>query len=176
MDSKEVRFLKLGALFVYLGGTINHSFGAWTGFHGVSPSDESVFQHSRMVVLPWVLFLIACWWRRRDNEFSKLPQNHIAGAASLVVQSFGVVGFYYFFCSGFGLHGLALDIINFTLITALGVAVWIWVGRYKLDFYVDAAAAFVVYAALFSMQLFCTYGKCDGNAFVDFSTRNESQC
>jgi len=159
---------------VYGFGSLNHELGKWIGFYLFSPRDESVFQHSRMIVLPWVLFLFFYHiWQAEYGYYSKiLPQNKLSGAASLVFQSWFVVAFYYTFCA-FNIHGLWLDITNFAVTTLLGFILWIFFGRWKIPIGADFVFSLLLLVPLFTHQLYCTYDQCDGDMFV---THNSSYC
>jgi len=159
-------------------GSLNHDFGKWIGFYLFSPDDESVFSHSRMVVLPWMLFLFAYHiWQAEYGYYDYiLPQNKLSGAVSLAFQSYLVIAFFYTFCE-FHIHGLWLDILNFAIICALGFALWIFLGRWKIPVPIDFAFSMLVLVPLFTHQLYCTYDTCDGPMYTDWSVvLNGSYC
>ena len=159
-------------------GSVNHDLGKWIGFVLFSPKDESVFQHSRMIVLPWIvfLFLYHTWQAEYRYYDFVLPKNKLSGAISLVFQCWCVVGFYYFFCE-FNIHGLWLDIVNFSVTTLFGFIIWIIIGRFEIPIGVDFIGSMIVIIPLFFHQLFCTYDECQGVMFEDWSKiLNGSYC
>ena len=159
-------------------GSVNHDLGKWIGFYLFSPKDESVFQHSRMIVLPWIVFLFMfhVWQAEYKYYDFVLPKNKLSGAVSLVFQSYVVIGFYYFFCQ-FHIHGLWLDIVNFSVTTLFGFIIWIVLGRLKIPIGVDFIGSLIVIVPLFFHQLFCTYDECQGDMYEDWSKiLNGSYC
>jgi len=159
-------------------GSLNHNFGKWIGFYLFSPKGESVFAHSKMIALPWILFLFAYHiWQAAYKYYDYiLPQNKLSGAVSLVFQSWFVIGFYYFFCE-FHIHGLWLDILNFGVTTLLGFVLWIFLGRWRIPVPVDFAFSVLILAPLFTHQQYCTYETCNGTMYTDWSVvLNGSYC
>lgn len=106
-----------GTLFTAIFGSVNHFLYEWTDITLlalISPANESVWEHLKILVTPVLVFLIIEWFASKDK------QRLLAAKFEQIV--FGIVFMIAFFYTYSGIIGetiLWVDIVSFYLATIL---------------------------------------------------------
>lgn len=119
MNSKKLssceKWILLGIPALFIIGSLFHFIYEWSNKNFIigliAPTDESIFQHIKMVILP-----IICWWtlyylfKGKNNNISS--EKWFEGAlVSLVASIFLIPALYYFYTGAFGIESLIIDIL-----------------------------------------------------------------
>ncbi|MCA9375883.1 MAG: hypothetical protein KC925_02365 [Candidatus Doudnabacteria bacterium] len=156
MGSKRLRALEwVGIAFGIILGTLLHFTFAWSGENALvglfSAVNESVWEHTKLLVTPIVLFGVCEWFREKKRRASILE----AKALELVVVIVFIIAFFYSYTGMFGIEAnLGIDIASFVVAVVLGKWVsGVWMRRSKTASVLRTALAGSVVGAVLCMQI-----------------------
>ncbi|WP_294405522.1 DUF6512 family protein [uncultured Clostridium sp.] len=113
--SPSERWILLGIPFLFIIGSIFHFIYEWTGKNIIigliSPIDESIFQHIKMVIM-----LVIGWWTlyyyfkgRKDNISEE--KWFSGGVVSLISSMILIPSIFYLYTGALGIESLIADIL-----------------------------------------------------------------
>jgi len=120
----EKKYIYLGIPVLFLVGSLFHFLYDLTGqltiIGAISPVNESVWEHCKMVVLPTIL-----WWTIYYIAMAKkkgIDKNKwfTAALSSLVVSIITIPFIFYFYTNAFGIESLVVDIMILLIAVTLG--------------------------------------------------------
>ncbi len=124
MAKQPKRYLLWGIPILFLIGSLFHFLFEFSGNSAlVAPfaaTNESVFEHTKMVLLPitlyWVLYYLI-----KGKQYNLDPNKWFLGAlTSLVVSIVAMPLLFYFYTEAFGIESLFIDILLLLIVIALG--------------------------------------------------------
>lgn len=148
----------VGFFFIFIGGTLFHFLYDWTGrlkpVGLISPINESVWEHLKLVLYPTILFGIF-----EDLALKGAANNYVtAKAASIVVTMLAIIIIFYSYTYVLGRHYLFLDILTFAIAIALGQYVsYLLLTSPKLPVWVTSVAIWILLILIFIFSLFTLY-------------------
>ena len=109
------KWILLGIPVIFIIGSLFHFIYDWSGKNIIvgliSPIDESIFQHIKLVVIP-----IICWWtfyyylKGKNDNIS--PEKWFAGALISLLSSIILIpSFYYLYTGALGIESLIVDVL-----------------------------------------------------------------
>ena len=150
--SKPEQWILLGIPVLFLAGTLFHFLYDLSGqsklIGAISPVNESVWEHCKMVVFPviawWCLYYIFRGKAKRMNS-----SKWFAGAAAaLVTAVISIPLCYYFYTQAFGVELLAVDIFILLLALVLGQCIGLHFYRYSKCISTATSILIIVFVAL----------------------------
>lgn len=144
MDKKLLRYLILGVIFTFLGGTLLHFTYEWSGNNfwvGLfSPVNESSWEHMKLLFFPMLLYhLVSCILFRRtpsapdESILTYLRNNYpcicLGNALGILIGTISIPVFFYTYSGILGTHFLFLDIAIFLCSAILGFACTYWTAQ-----------------------------------------------
>ena len=110
-------------LFIFIIGTLLHFTYAWTNNNFIigliSPTNESIFSHTKLLILPTFLFYLLFY--RRNKAILKKSKFFSSMIIQLVSSILSMVLIYYTARYGFNLESLIFDIFLFFLSILIGL-------------------------------------------------------
>ena len=110
-------------LFIFIIGTLLHFTYAWTNNNFIigliSPTNESIFSHTKLLILPTFLFYLLFY--RRNKTILKKSKFFSSMIIQLVSSILSMVLIYYTARYGFNLESLIFDIFLFFLSILIGL-------------------------------------------------------
>lgn len=133
------------------------------GTRWFAASDESVFQHMKMVLWPWLLVLGVVTWHH------KWKNSMLSPGIGLLITISTIPTLFYLYTDGFQLnHNLGADIFIFILAILLGQGFWIWFLDLKVDWWFDRTVGGLIFVGLTIWFITCSYHQCR-NIYLDES-------
>ena len=89
------RYESIGALVVILASVLFHFLYEWTGIGligAISPVNESVWEHTKIVVVPYLLYAVLEFFLLKIRDFRQFVVAKAAGAWSIVLF---MISFFY---------------------------------------------------------------------------------
>ena len=118
--NKKYNFYNI--LFIFIIGTLLHFTYAWTNNNFIigliSPTNESIFSHTKLLILPTFLFYLLFY--RRNKTILKKSKFFSSMIIQLVSSILSMVLIYYTARYGFNLESLIFDIFLFFLSSLIG--------------------------------------------------------
>jgi hypothetical protein len=148
----------VGFFFIFIAGTLFHFLYDWTGrfkFVGlISPINESVWEHLKLVLYPTILFGIFEYLALKG-----LANNYVAAkAVSIVVAILAIVIIFYSYTYVLGRHYLFLDILTFAIAIALGQYVsYLLLTAPQLPLWVTSASMWILLILILLFSAFTFY-------------------
>lgn len=149
------KYLLLGIPILFLIGTIFHYIYKWSGnnfFVGlISPVNESVWEHLKLVLFPMTLYwAIYCLLEPDLNQGKWIFSLFI----SLIASMLTIVCFYYTYTGALGIESLILDIFSLFL----GICVGQLLGShfYTYGFNIPVSVSITLLISLFFVFIFFT--------------------
>lgn len=175
--SLSEKWILLGIPVLFIIGSIFHFIYEWTGKNFIIglilPTDESIFQHIKMIIVP-----IICWWtiyyflkRKKHNIHS---DKWFTGALiSLLISIILIPSLYYLYTGALGIESLTADILILFISLLCGQLLGLHFYRYSKGydttiilcifvFIILLAAIFTLYPP--NLPLFIDAGKSKLNA------------
>ena len=119
--NKKYNFYNI--LFIFIIGTLLHFTYAWTNNNFIvgllSPTNESIFSHTKLLILPTFLFYLLFY--RRNKAILKKSKFFSSMIIQLVSSILSMVLIYYTARYGFNLESLIFDIFLFFLSILIGL-------------------------------------------------------
>ena len=119
--NKKYNFYNI--LFIFIIGTLLHFTYAWTNNNFIigliSPTNESIFSHTKLLILPTFLFYLLFY--RRNKAILKKSKFFSSMIIQLVSSILSMVLIYYTARYGFKLESLIFDIFLFFLSILIGL-------------------------------------------------------
>ncbi len=119
--NKKYNFYNI--LFIFIIGTLLHFTYAWTNNNFIigliSPTNESIFSHTKLLILPTFLFYLLFY--RRNKTILKKSKFFSSMIIQLVSSILSMVLIYYTARYGFNLESLIFDIFLFFLSILIGL-------------------------------------------------------
>ena len=119
--NKKYNFYNI--LFIFIIGTLLHFTYAWTNNNFIvgliSPTNESIFSHTKLLILPTFLFYLLFY--RRNKSILKKSKFFSSMIIQLVSSILSMVLIYYTARYGFNLESLIFDIFLFFLSILIGL-------------------------------------------------------
>lgn len=119
--NKKYNFYNI--LFIFIIGTLLHFTYAWTNNNFIigliSPTNESIFSHTKLLILPTFLFYLLFY--RRNKTILKKSKFFSSMIIQLVSSILSMVLIYYTARYGFKLESLIFDIFLFFLSILIGL-------------------------------------------------------
>lgn len=119
--NKKYNFYNI--LFIFIIGTLLHFTYAWTNNNFIigliSPTNESIFSHTKLLILPTFLFYLLFY--RRNKAILKKSKFFSSMIIQLVSSILSMVLIYYTARYGFNLESLSFDIFLFFLSILIGL-------------------------------------------------------
>ena len=150
----------IGILTVWLLGSLFHFVYGWSGNNTLVglffPTNESTWEHMKLVFLPMNLYAIYTWYALKDRY-------NAAGFAiflGVIVGTWAIPFLYYTYMGILGFSKMWLDISTFFIAVLIGFGIEYHVlrragyGDFKLGTWILALADFVMALAFVS----CSYG------------------
>ena len=106
------RYERIGALVVILASVLFHFLYEWTGIGligAISPVNESVWEHTKIVVVPYLLYAVLEFFLLKIRDFRQFVVAKAAGAWSIVLF---MISFFYTYSGIFGENFLIVDILS----------------------------------------------------------------
>lgn len=119
--NKKYNFYNIS--FIFIIGTLLHFTYAWTNNNFIigliSPTNESIFSHTKLLILPTFLFYLLFY--RRNKAILKKSKFFSSMIIQLVSSILSMVLIYYTARYGFNLESLIFDIFLFFLSILIGL-------------------------------------------------------
>ena len=119
--NKKYNFYNI--LFIFIIGTLLHFTYAWTNNNFIigliSPTNESIFSHTKLLILPTFLFYLLFY--QRNKTILKKSKFFSSMIIQLVSSILSMVLIYYTARYGFNLESLIFDIFLFFLSILIGL-------------------------------------------------------
>ena len=119
--NKKYNFYNI--LFIFIVGTLLHFTYAWTNNNFIigliSPTNESIFSHTKLLILPTFLFYLLFY--QRNKTILKKSKFFSSMIIQLVSSILSMVLIYYTARYGFNLESLIFDIFLFFLSILIGL-------------------------------------------------------
>lgn len=166
-EDKRVLFA-LTSLVVILLGTGNHFWHELSddsmGTRWFAASNESTFQHMKMVLWPWLLVLgLVTWYKRGKNSM-------LSSGVGLLLTISTIPTLFYLYTDGFQVHhNLGADIFIFILSILLGQGLWIWFLDLEVDWWFDKLVGILIFVGVSIWFITCSYHECK-NIYLEEST------
>lgn len=163
-EDKRVLFALTSFTVVVL-GTGNHFWHELSddslGTRWFAASDESVFQHMKMVLWPWLLVLgVVSWYRKFENSM-------LSSGIGLLLTISTIPTLFYLYTDGFKLHhNLGADIFIFIFAILLGQGLWIYFLDLNVDDVFDKLVGGLIFVGVIIWFVTCSYHQCR-NIYVD---------
>ena len=133
--TKPERFILKGILWLFIIGSVMHFIYQFSGEHPIvgwfAPTNESVWEHLKMVVLPIIL-----WWGLfyafNKNKY-KIDENAwFTGAIASLFTTLLLIPFlFYFYTNAFGVELVWVDILILLIALIVGQSIGLHVYRYS---------------------------------------------
>lgn len=119
----NIKYNFYNILFIFIIGTLLHFTYAWTNNNFIigliSPTNESIFSHTKLLILPTFLFYLLFY--RRNKAILKKSKFFSSMIIQLVSSILSMVLIYYTARYGFNLESLISDIFLFFLSILIGL-------------------------------------------------------
>lgn len=161
---KNIRiFIGVGVAFCVVFGSVSHFFYDWSGNNALIgfffPSNESVWEHLKMIFVPFGLYFFVGWF------FFK-PKSYWASVGlSISVACLTIVTVFYLYTFLFGEDILWIDIALFLLAVCLGFLTFYKLCQHKLALFWQALGYMFLFMWVLLYAL-CTI--CAPNTFLFF--------
>lgn len=100
---------------LFIMGSLFHFLDKLTGQNrlvgAVSPVNESVWEHCKMVVLPMIVFWVLSYLRLRKGRLIERNRWFTGALAALLASILTIPLLFYFYTSAFGIESIIIDII-----------------------------------------------------------------
>lgn len=110
--------------FIFILGSLWHFIYNWLGNYYliglISPTNESVFSHTKLFIIPTVLFYLLFY--KRNKVILKKKKFFSSMIIQLISSILSMILIYYTAKSGFGIESLYFDVGLFLVSIILGVA------------------------------------------------------
>lgn len=169
---KKYTYWSIPILFIV--GTLFHFLYDFTGrlaiIGAISPANESVWEHCKMVVLPIIL-----WWSLyygiygKKNDIDK-DRWFTAAFVSLVCSIITIPLIFYLYTSAFGIESLIVDILILLVAITLGQLLGFHVFLYGKGF--NAKIAFLLMIVILIIFIIFTFKTPHLPIFMDGNTRS----
>ena len=136
--SPPEKWILLGIPALFIIGSVFHFIYELTGKHIIvgliSPVNESIFQHIKMIILP-----IICWWTLyyfiKGCKDGISGEKWFAGAlASLLTNIILIPGIFYLYTGALGIESLIIDILILFISVFCGQLIGLHFYRYSKGF------------------------------------------
>lgn len=155
----ERQWIYIGIPVLFGAGAFMHYFYSLSGKNIlvglISPVNESVWEHLKLIFLPMVL-----WWGAyyiiRGKKLS-IDSNRwfTAGLISLMVSMIGIIFLYYFYTGAFGKKSVVIDIGILFIALSIGQILSFHIYKYFLGIHVYFV--FLIVAIIFYILALCTF-------------------
>ncbi len=152
----EKQWIYMGIPILFVAGAFMHYLYSLTrrnfiiGF--ISPVNESVWEHLKLIFLPMVLWWGGYFIARREELSSN--RWFTAGLVSLVISMVAIVFLYYFYTGAFGKKSVVVDIL--ILLIALFIGQTLSFHIYMNFQGIHAYTIFFIVAIIFFILVLCT--------------------
>ena len=154
--SPSEKWILLGIPAIFIIGSIFHFIYEWTGKNIIvgliSPIDESIFQHIKLIVIP-----IICWWTLyyylKGKKDSISAEKWFAGALlSLLTAIILIPSIFYLYTGALGIESLIVDILILLIALIFSQLLGLHFYRYSKGFDTTIVlCAFVFLIVLFAI-------------------------
>lgn len=148
----------LGALMHFAYDVFPYSFVAI-----VAPTDESIFEHLKLVLYPMLLMDVILWCCYFDKDQSIF----LAMLVGMIVGIMSVVLIYYFYNCGLGVNSLIVDIL--LLFVGLLLGNMISILTYRLHWILDWKICLFILVGIVCLFSYWTFKPPHIPLFIDFS-------
>src|SRR5574344_326861 len=105
------RYFIIGIPVIFILGSISHFLYNLTGENFliglISPVNESIYEHTKLSIIPLFLFYTIGYLRFKPNKNKWL----LSYIISLIISVITIPLLYYFYTKAFGFHSLIIDIL-----------------------------------------------------------------
>lgn len=171
--SEENNWIINGIIPLFMIGAVMHFLYNLTGKLWVvgliSPVNESIWEHTKMVVLPIIL-----WWslyylvRGKKLNINK-DKWFTGGLISLITSIISIPMMYYFYTSAFGIELFWVDIIILLVAITLGQVLGLHVYKYSRG--INASVVIVIFIAIVIAYMLLTIYPIKIPIFMDGNTK-----
>ncbi len=171
-SSKPEKWILLGIPALFLIGACMHFLydfsGKMTLIGAISPVNESVWEHSKMVLLPvilwWVLYYIVNGKKYCIDKNAWMT----GGLVSLVVSLLAMPMIYYFYTGAFGVEILIVDMLILLVAVFLGQMAGLHFYRYSKG--IDSTIVILLFVIIVLIFVAFTFNPPHFPIFMDGST------
>lgn len=152
---KYKKYLLIGIPILFILGSLFHFIYEWSGNNFIvgliSPINESIWEHLKLVLLPVTLY-----WLFYPHLTSKVSKEkwYFSCFISIIFSMLTIVTFYYTYTGAFGFESLILDM--FSLILGLTVGILIGIHFYTYGFDVPIYISKILLLSLFVIFILFT--------------------
>ncbi len=121
---REKKYIMWGIPVVFLLGSLFHFLYHFSkenflvGF--ISPANESIWEHTKMVVIPLLLWWLGFYFFTRNKRYPEKQRWLTSMLVSLIVSIIAIPLMYYFYTEAFGKELLWVDILILLISVAIG--------------------------------------------------------
>lgn len=152
------KWILLGIPALFVIGSLFHFIYEWTGKNIIigliSPIDESIFQHIKMVIVPLI-----CWWtlyyyfKGRKDSISE-EKWFSGGVASLISSMILIPSIFYLYTGALGIESLIVDILILFVSLLCGQLLGLHFYRHSKG--IDATLALCIFVFIISLSAIFT--------------------
>ena len=151
---KYKKYLIIGIPILFIIGSIFHYIYEWSGNNFlvglISPVNESIFEHLKLVILPMTVYWLIYPYFNKNIQKEKWFFSLII---SIITAMLTIVSFYYTYTGALGIESLILDM--FSLLLGLTVAHLIGSHFYTYGFSIPKWLSLALFIVIFT--LFITF-------------------
>lgn len=168
-----VAFIFISFLIIGTLGVLNHFIYDWGNQSNVlaffAATDESVFEHMKLALWPWIWTIFVVYIMRFSGGFRKFDfiQNLCSSTIGLGIYIGFIPLSFYLYTEALGYkHNLPVDIVLYFVSVLLGTMTWGLLSVYSVHIVMDVFVFLSLLSAFLIWFTTCSYTSCS-NIYVD---------
>jgi hypothetical protein len=172
--TRPEKWILIGTPFLFVMGWLFHYLYDFSGkiaiIGAISPVNESVWEHAKLLVVPVILWWIA-YYIFKSRKYGIDANHWFTGMlVSIVLSIISMMSLFYFYTQAFGVKLLSVDISILFLADLIGQ--WSGLNAYRHTWGLKAFAALFLSAAILALFVVWTFDPPHYPLFMDSVTKS----
>lgn len=163
--------ISASSIVIFLLCTLFHFLYKWSGYNSIvgiiAPTNESIFQHVKMIFLPIILYYLISYLIFKDKIYIDENKWAIYPLITFLVTSLIVTLLYYTLNYGFNIKSMFLDILSLFIGLVSSSILCIKLEISSINFQIPYYISLIVLIVIFGLLVYFNYYPLEINFFFD---------
>lgn len=151
--NSEERWILYGIPFICVAGSLFHFLYAFSGritaIGFISPVNESIFEHTKLGIIPTILWYILSYFITKKKYNTDKNKWSLGCLISIIVSICTIPLLFYFYTEAFGIESLIVDILIFFISVILGQVLSLHIYKHSSSINFLISYAFITLILIF---------------------------
>lgn len=168
---KLTYIISASSIAIFLLCALFHFIYQWSGYNSIigaiAPTNESIFQHVKMIFLPIMIFYLVTYLIFKNRLIIDENKWAIYPLITFIITSIIIVIMYYTLKYGFNISSMFLDILSLFIGLVASAVICIRLEISNIDFRIPYYVSIAVLVTIFGLLLYFNYFPLEVNFFYD---------